>query len=506
MQIRGFAAVLLLLALLGSFLVPGAQASSFPVHAESIPTFIGGWGGTTTTKSYVNVTTSGGTGVNAAIFVQVASWRTPGTVVSGIADSNGDSFTLVYAYGEANYNGGASTASFELWRSTAVGTASAGYVNVTFLQVPGGAAVAVASYTGVGMIGTFSFVKETTQNTVSLPDLYTQTEFANELILGGIANTGSGFSNNLATVRADAGSGAGIRTGFADLAAVSTGTHRWDLNPSSSEIWWLFILVLDISAHGPSTAIYNKIGFYRSLTPFAGTSAAVTFQLSKGDTVVLMVNGNTPVASVSDTAGNLWGRQSSQTVAGTIAEQWAVLASVPSTFVTVTITWQGSPGFFAYDFAIYANVVLIGQTVHAIGNSQSPSLSLVTQNANNVVVGGFVLSGSNAFVAIQGTLRVNTTNPAGLFIPTYDNTSVLPASVTVGLHIFTGAENWAESLVELKTSILSPPAPYNPPSSTPSNNPAFYDWLPPLVFLCVLAVMTIPVIIAGLEVFGLKKE
>lgn len=500
MQIRGLIATLLLLAFLGASLVPGVQASSFPVHGQSIPTFIGGWGGITTTKNYVNVTTSGGTGVNALILVQVASWRNPGTVVSGVADSHGDAFTLVYAYGEANYNGGASTANFELWRSTSVGTSSAGWVNVTFLLVPGGAAVAVSSYSGVGMIGTFSFIKETTSAAVSTPEFWTQTVFTNELILGGMADTGSAFVSGTATVRADSGGGASIRTGFADLSASSLGTHRWNLNQPSSEIWWLFALILDVSAHGPSTAIYNKIGFWRSLTPFGGTSLTATFELLSGDTAILMVNGNTPVASVSDTAGNLWGRQSSQSVAGTVAEQWATLASVVSTSLTVTVTWQGSPGYFAYDFTIYANVVRLGRTANTTGNSQSPSVSLITQNPNNVVVAGFLLSGSNSFIATQGTLRVNTTNPAGLFIPTYDASSGLPATVTVGLHVFTSSEPWAASAVELMTGTS---AAWGNPPANPST-PGFFDWVPPLVFIIAVLSMIGALAVVAMDLINMK--
>jgi hypothetical protein len=115
------------------------------------------------------------------------------------------------------------------------------------------------------------------------------------------------------------------------------------------------------------------------------------------------------------------------TIAGTPI--YSAYYTLPSGVTSITATWtltkQCGMAVVEYSGVNNVNPSLSGNT--ASGTSAAPSISLTTEDSNDVIVAGFHTA--NAFTIGTGTLRASTITSIKTYVA--DNTSASPGSVTV---------------------------------------------------------------------------
>ncbi|MFL5311241.1 MAG: InlB B-repeat-containing protein [Myxococcales bacterium] len=181
-------------------------------------------------------------------------------------------------------------------------------------------------------------------------------------------------------------------------------------------------------------------------------SVAVPISTTAGNDVVVVITydiGGSPTPSVTDTGGSSYAFRAGLTNApvNQRVEIWSARNVAASTQVTVSFTPAAfSPGVSVLQ---YAGVAVLGSTSTSTGNSANPHLSLTTQDASNVVVGGFEIDNVSAISANQGSLRTKA-QAGGYGVCGTDNTAATASAVTTGVTIAT-ATSWVAAALELRS-------------------------------------------------------
>ena len=210
---------------------------------------------------------------------------------------------------------------------------------------------------------------------------------------------------------------------------------------------------------------YSNSGSVDGVT---STTAVITLTIHTGDTVVVEATNNTNevITNVQDTGGSIYTKRGASATNGVLTgELWttAAGAALASTSVTITYATTTHSGASA---ETYTGVVALGNiATPTTGTSANPSISLNTQDLNNIVASGIGAGPSaNTWAAATGNLRTSIVGTAThMESAGVDNTSVTPASVTCSATL-SGSEAWVAFAIELRTLV----------SASRTNTPVFF--------------------------------
>lgn len=166
------------------------------------------------------------------------------------------------------------------------------------------------------------------------------------------------------------------------------------------------------------------------------------------------------VQSVADSSNSVWTFRAGITnsTGAVRAEIWtcnSMLGNAVTVTVTLTLAADARGNFLYYN-----GVAGIGTTNTSTGSSAIPSISLTTQDWNNLIVGTIAYQNatSKTFGQLTGTSRT-LFDPTGTFLignGSGDNQSINPQSLTYATSL-ASSDDWAAVAVELR-SVITPTA------------------------------------------------
>jgi hypothetical protein len=186
------------------------------------------------------------------------------------------------------------------------------------------------------------------------------------------------------------------------------------------------------------------------------TSLSVAYQSSNGNTIVAVCalgGTSSSIRSVTD-SGSTWAlRAFAVNGAAVRSEIWSTSAgaSVASSSFTIMIS-GGTPASCAIEE--YAGVLGLGTTATNAATSGTMSVSLTTQDPNNVVVAGLGANSYYGYTATGGTIRQTgglTSNQGSNYVEMdlFDNTASTASLVTCSS--VSGPATWAAPALELRS-------------------------------------------------------
>jgi len=186
--------------------------------------------------------------------------------------------------------------------------------------------------------------------------------------------------------------------------------------------------------------------------------------IANDDLVVMVENGDDPATTITvlsvTATGATFSRQAG--IGNTVGTHYAnaecwVAHMVPAGITSVTVTWTGLT-VGVVTIGEYIGVQALGQQTTAIGTAANPSLSLTTQDSDNVMVAGFCdeATAQGAFTKLTGILRFEqgalgngAPDVRGALV---DNDTAAPASVTCAVTHGASGGAWAAVALELRTT------------------------------------------------------
>ena len=247
-----------------------------------------------------------------------------------------------------------------------------------------------------------------------------------------------------------------LRTGIRGLVNTGTGTARikpfraGDLSDIRCLHW----------ASGKTTDFAHS-------SPIAVTIPATT---AGSDLVVMVQNGEDPnalptVSAVTATGATFTRRGGVQNTSGTDGinvECW-VARNVDAGITSVSVAFTAAAVGVAC-VAEYANVQSLGQIVYATGTGANPTISVTTQDPNNMVVAGFgnedtgqasfTVASSGMFRTQQYALGDGSPDVPGCLV---DNISSTAAAVANTLTYAPTTTIWAAVALELRSVVAGTP-------------------------------------------------
>lgn len=221
------------------------------------------------------------------------------------------------------------------------------------------------------------------------------------------------------------------------------------------------------------------IGFGRANGNAASGSPAsplvVTITLNAGETGLLSfvsIGGSGGVTSI--TGGGTWTKRTSNIFTGTSRvneEIWTTDPGAATGTASVSIAYNGAPVAVGCEVAAYTGVLGIGIAATPVGQATgSPSISLITQDANNWIVGGFgcndfseapaTYTASGAGVTNRGDAGVSAATDAHTAI--LDNTRATVGSVSAAVTY--AAADYSVVALELRSVAPAVPSPASQPA------------------------------------------
>src|SRR3989441_2339660 len=387
----------------------------------------------------VNVNTPG----NSTVVVAVAVKNTavaPGSVT----DSGGSVYVLL-----ADQIVNVSAARVQLWSTVAAGAKNSTWVKVNTCCTGTDMVAAVASYSGVVSLGTV-FKTFTATATTTAPISVTTLD-ANNWVVAAMATAGGtlpgGSPGNLrqkAVANATVG-GALMDNWSATPAAVS---NTMTVSPGQ----YTAMAAVELRTVPGIYNIWSSSNATAASSCNAGTpTAGGTDLIGKVNVVTVALGSSTvSVTSINDFGSTYTKQASFNGGTTTRIEIWAAPVS-PTASGSVTVYNSGSASTkIACALATYVGVAGFGSTTSASGTTSNPSTAaLTTQDPNNVVVGGFAWTGTQAAGCTTGTFR-QSAQTSGAAIGLCDRTSTTTGSLTTqATH---GSGQWAVAALELRAS------------------------------------------------------
>src|SRR3989442_581651 len=387
----------------------------------------------------VNVNTPG----NSTVVVAVAIKNTavaPGSVT----DSGGSVYVLL-----ADQIVNVSYARVQLWSTVAAGAKNSTWVKVNTCCTGTDMVAAVASYSGVVSLGTV-FKTFTATATTTAPISVTTLDANNWVVAAMATARGTlpgGSPGNLrqkAVANATVG-GALMDNWSATPAAVS---NTMTVSPGQ----YTAMAAVELRTVPGIYNIWSSSNATAASSCNAGTpTAGGTDLIGKVNVVTVALGSSTvSVTSINDFGSTYTKQASFNGGTTTRIEIWAAPVS-PTASGSVTVYNSGSASTkIACALATYVGVAGFGSTTSASGTTSNPSTAaLTTQDPNNVVVGGFAWTGTQAAGCTTGTFR-QSAQTSGAAIGLCDRTSTTTGSLTTQATHVSG--QWAAAALELRAS------------------------------------------------------
>jgi hypothetical protein len=183
---------------------------------------------------------------------------------------------------------------------------------------------------------------------------------------------------------------------------------------------------------------------------------SIDYSSHKGNTIAItcaLGNPSNSIKSITDTGGSIWTKRAGVTGAGVDSEIWTTAARGSSASTSFTIT-PSAPIPMSCALEEYSGVLALGSTATNSGNSNTGTVSIQTQDADNYVVAAISVGLYNGQSASTGKLRQNgglTGNVNGNLVGNTltDNTAPAPSSVTCSNSF--GREPWAAAAIEFRS-------------------------------------------------------
>jgi hypothetical protein len=218
-----------------------------------------------------------------------------------------------------------------------------------------------------------------------------------------------------------------------------------------------------------------------SLTTLTCTAS---MNIAAGDTVILYASQNSTgfTYTVNDTCGQAWTHQSGASFAQGTAVQidaWTVSSAIAGT-CSITVTRSGTASRrFQWVAASYSGAILGAMTGTGTGISRPTcSISLTTEDANDVVVAGFATPQAETYTANTGVLEGQENNSPGASALS-DNTAATPGAITNSVNQTRINAACAAGAIELRSNLSSIAYPIAAPnvggSSSASAGTTFVD-------------------------------
>ena len=183
----------------------------------------------------------------------------------------------------------------------------------------------------------------------------------------------------------------------------------------------------------------------------AGTSKTISYTPTAGNTLIVFAFGSAVAAvSATDTLNNLYVLFVPHT-ANTVEVTTFVCRQCNGGATTITINFASSTKNTCA-VVEYSGALEVGLKNTGSGSSTGPTVAITTEDANNFVVAGMAIVGTETWAASVGNLRqsqpgASASTPGGAVT---DNTAVSPGAVT-NTTTLSSSGAWVAHAVELRT-------------------------------------------------------
>ena len=191
----------------------------------------------------------------------------------------------------------------------------------------------------------------------------------------------------------------------------------------------------------------------------APTKLTINYSSHKGNTIAVacgLANPSYTIHSITDTGGSAWTKRGASTSTGIVTEIWTTApgGSLASTSFTIT---PSAPIPMSCTVQEYSGVMALGRTAYNAGNSNTGTISIMTQDPDNYVVASITVGAYNGQSSAIGKIRQNggvTSNlPPSQLVGNAltDNTASTASNVTCTNSF--GREPWAAAAVEFRSVV-----------------------------------------------------